>query len=79
MPTELPHIEAKDGDVWIDGVSYTPCDAIIIADLIIVAAGIAAGRRNTTARIIRAAADRLAHDSDRDTRPSELTEGETDQ
>jgi hypothetical protein len=79
MATELPHIEAKDGDVWIDGVSYTPKEARAIWHEIAAAIVEANRWRYNQIGIIRAAADKLAHDSARDTRPSELAEGETEQ
>jgi hypothetical protein len=79
MATELPHVEDKDGDVWIDGVSYTPMEADTIYNSIRRASIAAGSWRQRQLLIIRAAADRMAHDSERDMRPSELNEGETEQ
>jgi hypothetical protein len=66
--TELPHIEAKDGNVWIDGVSYTPAEAFEIAVSTQDAARVATCYRFAT---ITHGRELPAHDSERDERSEE--------
>jgi hypothetical protein len=71
MATELPHIEPIGGTVWIDGKGYAPKEARAIRQELD-AAIVEANRWRIRQRCIaRASADRLAHDSERDTRPTE--------
>jgi hypothetical protein len=64
MATELPHVDPINGDVWLDGRSYTPDEARTIWREIAVAIIEASRWRYNQIGIIRAAADRLAHDSE---------------
>ena len=79
MASEFPHIEAKDGDVWVDGVSYTPDEALKIVDALSLATWRARRYRCDASQIIRSAAiahgrELPAHDSGRDERPVEENE-----